>query len=231
MSERIKVALLGAGGRGTGFAHTIKNLSHLAEIVAVAEPRETILQLLVEVDGQAVAYETLVLGALREGYRAVPLRSNAGTPIEGRVAFAAAKCTNAQLKCTNAGVHKRMGTSTSPSTRIPIAIPTLVYRCVAFVHLAQGEEPYTPTSPTELRELVEEQRLEIRQLKSLLGMEDTEPDSHASTDTSTEAQPDAQLAVRATAARKASAGHAVLACAGHAVRATVSRWPSGGRRP
>lgn len=41
MSERIKVALLGAGGRGTGFAHTIKNLSHLAEIVAVAEPRES----------------------------------------------------------------------------------------------------------------------------------------------------------------------------------------------
>ncbi|MFT5085868.1 MAG: putative dehydrogenase [Candidatus Latescibacterota bacterium] len=41
MSQRIKIALLGAGGRGTGFAKTVKDLSHLAEIVAVAEPRES----------------------------------------------------------------------------------------------------------------------------------------------------------------------------------------------
>ncbi len=41
MSERIKIALLGAGGRGSGFANTIKNLAHMAEIVAVAEPRDS----------------------------------------------------------------------------------------------------------------------------------------------------------------------------------------------
>ena len=41
MSERIKIAILGAGGRGTGFAHIIKSLSHIAEVVAVAEPRDS----------------------------------------------------------------------------------------------------------------------------------------------------------------------------------------------
>ncbi len=33
------IAILGAGGRGAGFASQIKDLPHLGKVVAVAEPR------------------------------------------------------------------------------------------------------------------------------------------------------------------------------------------------
>jgi len=46
-----------------------------------AEPRTTVLRLLVEDAGSVAAYETLILGAMRPGYRSIPLRSRLGTPI------------------------------------------------------------------------------------------------------------------------------------------------------
>jgi hypothetical protein len=36
----ITVAVLGAGGRGAGFGDIVKDLPHLACVVAVAEPRD-----------------------------------------------------------------------------------------------------------------------------------------------------------------------------------------------
>jgi predicted dehydrogenase len=36
----VRVAVVGAGGRGTGFGKTLANLPHLARVVAVAEPRD-----------------------------------------------------------------------------------------------------------------------------------------------------------------------------------------------
>jgi len=51
-----------------------------------AEPAETVLRLLVEVDGEPVAYEAATLSLLRPGYRVAQLRSCAtGTAIDGCV--------------------------------------------------------------------------------------------------------------------------------------------------
>lgn len=47
-----------------------------------AEPRETLLRVGVWDHGTLVAYDTLVLGALRAGYRGIQLRSRLGTRIE-----------------------------------------------------------------------------------------------------------------------------------------------------
>ena len=47
-----------------------------------AEPRETIARFTVSDRGRLVAYETVVLGALRSGYRNLQLRDQLGTPIE-----------------------------------------------------------------------------------------------------------------------------------------------------
>jgi len=74
-----KTATVRDNGYNPVFNHTVHCFA--------SEPRETMLQLLVEVDGEGVAYETVVLGALREGHRAIQLRSNAGTLIDGCVAF------------------------------------------------------------------------------------------------------------------------------------------------
>ena len=50
-----------------------------------AEPLETILRVAVidGSDGAEVAYEAVVFGSLRPGYRSIPLRSRLGTYIEG----------------------------------------------------------------------------------------------------------------------------------------------------
>ena len=40
MSKPISIIIIGAGGRGTGYAHLIKNLGGRATVVAVAEPRD-----------------------------------------------------------------------------------------------------------------------------------------------------------------------------------------------
>ncbi|HEY3418688.1 MAG TPA: Gfo/Idh/MocA family oxidoreductase [Armatimonadota bacterium] len=47
-AQPITVAILGAGGRGQGFAQIIGEMSHLAQVVAVAEPRDAYRQRMVE---------------------------------------------------------------------------------------------------------------------------------------------------------------------------------------
>ena len=47
-----------------------------------SEPHSTLLRIVVNDDGDKVAYETAVLGRLRPGYRVFRLRSMLGTRIE-----------------------------------------------------------------------------------------------------------------------------------------------------
>jgi len=63
---------------GNGFNATFGQTFHCL----AAEPRETIMRVSVWDDGQLVAYETVVLGVLRSGYRNLQLRDQMGTRIE-----------------------------------------------------------------------------------------------------------------------------------------------------
>ena len=77
-SQRLRTPSCG-GARG-GLSATLDAQAH----VLVAEPAEALLRLAV-LDGETeLAYEALVVGAMRSGYRCIPMRHPAsGSPIDG----------------------------------------------------------------------------------------------------------------------------------------------------
>ena len=100
---------------GNGLAaHFGKKLYCLA-----AEPRETILRVSVMDGDTMVAYETVVLGALRKGYRSLQLRE----PSSGsRISCARCSCTSTSGRRHTCGPRQRRCGSTCPRSRRRISL-------------------------------------------------------------------------------------------------------------
>lgn len=116
------------------------------------EPNHTVLRVSVIDRDQEAAYDTLMLGALRPGYRCIELRSKSGTKIEVPV-HARTGGIARPLFCS-----PPVSPAPSLSSQSPALAPSLLWQlCTLFVHIALSEANPTERLLAHKQSVIEEQ--------------------------------------------------------------------------